>query len=332
MKRLKASITGVHGYVPEYRLTNAELETLVDTSDEWIESRTGIKERRILKGEGIGTSFMAIAAVQELLRKTGTAPEEVEMTICATVTPDTIFPDTANTINAGIGAVNAWGFDLNAACSGFLFALSTGAKFIETGKHKKVVVIGADKMSSIVDYTDRTTCVIFGDGAAAVLLEPNENGRGIEDEILHGDGTGRQYLHMKAGGSNYPATADTVANREHFVYQDGRPVFKAAVRGMSNTVRDILTRNELGIDDIDWMVPHQANLRIITSVAGDLDFPLEKVAINIDQYGNTTGATIPLCLWDFADRFAPGDRVLLTAFGGGFTWGSMLLTWDGASV
>ncbi|MBX2817302.1 MAG: ketoacyl-ACP synthase III [Saprospiraceae bacterium] len=327
MTKIKACIAGVHGFVPDYVLTNAELESMVDTNDEWIQSRTGIKQRHILKGEDKGTSHMAIKAVEGLLQKTNTDPAEIDLTICATVTPDSLFPDTANTINAGVGAVNAWGFDLNAACSGFLFGLTTGAKFVETGTHKKVLVIGADTMSSIVNYQDRSTCVIFGDGAAAVLLEPNEDGFGVQDEILKGDGEGRQYLHMKAGGSRRPASAETVANGEHFVYQDGRPVFKAAVKGMSNTVTEVMQRNQLTVDDIDWLVPHQANLRIITSVANALSFPMEKVIVNIQNYGNTTGATIPLCLWDAQQKFRKGDKILLTAFGGGFTWGASYLTW-----
>lgn len=327
MGELRACITGVHGYVPEYRLTNAELEKLVETNDEWILSRTGIRERRILKGEGLGTSFMAVKAVKSLLEKTNTDPEEIELTICATVTPDTAFPDTANTINHEIGAKNAWGFDLNAACSGFLYSLSTAAKFVACGKHKKVLVIGADKMSSIVDYTDRSTCVIFGDGAGAVLVEPNEDGMGLIDEELRGDGSGRDFLFMKAGGSCLPASEATVANGDHFVFQEGRPVFKAAVRGMSDTIRTVLQRNNLTKEDIDWIVPHQANRRIITSVANDLDFPMEKMMINIEMYGNTTGATIPLCMWEKSPRFKKGDKVLLTAFGGGFTWGTSLLVW-----
>lgn len=327
MSETTACITGVQGYVPEYVLTNQELEKLVDTNDEWIRSRTGIRERRILKGQDRGTSSMAAEAVRALLEKTNTDPADVELTICATVTPDSLFPDTANTINAAVGADNAWGFDINAACSGFLFALSTGAKFVKTGTHKKVVVIGADTMSSIVNYKDRTTCVIFGDGAGAVLLEPNHEGLGLHDEVLRGDGAGRKYLHMKAGGSRRPATADTVANGDHFIFQDGRPVFKAAVTGMTKTVTEVMKRNNLTAAEIDWLVPHQANLRIINAVSDSLSFPKEKVIVNIERYGNTTGATIPLCLWEGQEQFKKGDKILLTAFGGGFTWGASYLTW-----
>ncbi len=328
MALIKACISGIHGYTPDYVLTNAELEKMVDTSDEWISSRTGIKERHILKGEGKATSDMAVEAIKGLLEKTNTSPDEIEMTICGTVTPDTTFPDTANTINHKIGAKNAWGFDVNAACSGFLFSLSTGARYIESGRYKKVLVVGADTMSSIVDYQDRTTCVLFGDGAGAVLLEPSSNGTGLQDEVLRGDGSGREYLVMKAGGSLNPPTAETVANREHFVYQEGRPVFKAAVKGMTQTVNEVLNRNELQVGDIDWLVPHQANRRILTAVADHLDFPMEKMMINIEKYGNTTAATIPLCLWEWENQLKKGDRLILTAFGGGFTWGATYLTWS----
>ncbi len=328
MGKIRAGIVGVHGYVPDYVLTNRELETMVDTSDEWIRTRTGIEERRILKGSGKATSDMAMGAILPLLEKTGTDPNEIELTICGTVTPDTIFPDTANTINSKIGASNAWGFDINAACSGFLFSLSTGARFIESGRHKKILVVGADMMSSIIDYEDRTTCVIFGDGAGAVLLEPVEDGTGLIDEILKGDGKGREYLHMKAGGSLMPATAETVADKKHFVYQDGRPVFKAAIRGMVETVQQIMTRNGLSNDTVDWLVPHQANQRIISAVAEGLDFPVEKVMQNIQKYGNTTAATIPLCLWEWEDKLKKEDNLLLTAFGGGFTWGTTYLKWS----
>ncbi len=328
MGKIRAGIVGVHGYVPDYVLTNRELETMVDTSDEWIRTRTGIEERRILKGSGKATSDMAMGAILPLLEKTGTDPDEIELTICGTVTPDTIFPDTANTINSKIGASNAWGFDINAACSGFLFSLSTGARFIESGRYKKILVVGADMMSSIIDYEDRTTCVIFGDGAGAVLLEPVEDGTGLIDEILKGDGKGREYLHMKAGGSLMPATAETVADKKHFVYQDGRPVFKAAIRGMVETVQQIMTRNGLSNATVDWLVPHQANQRIISAVAEGLDFPVEKVMQNIQKYGNTTAATIPLCLWEWEDKLKKEDNLLLTAFGGGFTWGTTYLKWS----
>lgn len=324
---MKAAITGVHGYVPEDILSNADLEKMVDTNDEWITTRTGIKERRILRGEGKATSDMAVEAVQGLLAKTNTAAEDVELLICATVTADRIFPDTANTIMDKIGANQGFGFDINAACSGFLFALTTGAKYVESGMYKKVIVVGADMMSSIVDYEDRATCVIFGDGAGAVLLEPNAEGHGVQDSVLRGDGSGRKYLHMKAGGSLKPPSAETVAAREHYVFQDGRPVFKAAVTGMSQTVKQVCQRNDLSVADIDWLVPHQANQRIISSVGDMLDLPAEKVMVNIHKYGNTTAATLPLCLWDYESKLNKGDKIVLTAFGGGFTWGSTLLTW-----
>ncbi|MCB0687715.1 MAG: ketoacyl-ACP synthase III [Saprospiraceae bacterium] len=327
MGLVKASITGVHGYTPDYVLTNKELESMVDTSDDWISSRTGIKERHILKEKGKATSDMAVEAVKGLLAKTNTRPEEIELTICGTVTPDTVFPDTANTINHKIGAVNAWGFDINAACSGFLFSLSTGVRFIESGRYKKVLVIGADMMSSIVNYEDRTTCILFGDGAGAVLLEPSANGFGFEDEVLHGDGAGRDYLVMKAGGSLNPPSAETVARKEHYVFQDGRPVFKAAVKGMTQTVQEVMERNQLKSEDITWLVPHQANLRILSSVSDALGFPIEKVMVNIHKYGNTTAATIPLCLWEWENKLKEGDKLILTAFGGGFTWGASYLTW-----
>ncbi len=323
----KASIVGVHGYIPEYVLTNAELETMVETSDEWISTRTGIKERHILKDEGKATSDMAVEAIKGLLAKTNTKPEDIDLTICGTVTPDMVFPDTANTINHKIGATNAWGFDINAACSGFLFSLSTAARFVESGRYKKVIVVGADTMSSIVNYEDRTTCILFGDGAGAVLLEPSSNGTGLQDEILKGDGAGRDYLFMKAGGSLRPPTPETVAQKEHYVKQDGAPVFKAAIKGMTNTVRELLDRNQLSGDDIAWLVPHQANKRILTSVANALDFPIERVMINIEKYGNTTAATIPLCLWEWENQLKKSDKLILTAFGGGFTWGATYLTW-----
>lgn len=327
MGLVKASITGVNGYTPEYILTNKELESMVDTTDDWISSRTGIKERHILKEKGKATSDMAVEAVRGLLAKTNTRPEEIELTICGTVTPDTVFPDTANTINYKIGAVNAWGFDVNAACSGFLFSLSTGARYIESGRYKKVLVIGADMMSSIVNYEDRTTCILFGDGAGAVLLEPSTTGFGLEDEILRGDGAGREYLMMRAGGSLNPPTAETVARREHYVFQDGRPVFKAAVKGMAQTVQQVMERNQLTSDDVTWLVPHQANLRILSSVSETLGFSLDKVMINIHKYGNTTAATIPLCLWEWENQLKKGDKLILTAFGGGFTWGATYITW-----
>lgn len=326
MGNLKAAITGVAKYVPETLLTNADLEKMVDTTDEWITSRTGIKQRHILKEEGKATSDMGLRMVEDLLAKTGTSPDDIELLICATVTADMTFPDTANTICAKAGIKNAFAYDINAACSGFLYALTTGAKFVETGAHKKVIVIGVDMMSSIIDYTDRTTCVIFGDGGGAVLLEPNEE-YGLEDSVFRGDGDGRKYLHMKAGGSMKPASAETVLAREHFVFQDGRPVFKAAVTGMTKTVGQLLERNNMNQDDITWLVPHQANMRIINSVADMMDFPKERVMVNIHKYGNTTAGTLPLCLADYESQLRKGDKVVLTAFGGGFTWGSTLLTW-----
>ncbi len=327
MSKIRAAITGVGGFVPEDILSNADLEKMVDTTDEWITTRTGIKERHILRTPGQATSDMGVEVVKQILAKTNTSPEEIDMLICATVTPDTAFPDTANTILDKVGAKNAFGFDINAACSGFLFALTTGAKFIESGMYKKVIIVGADKMSSIVDYTDRTTCIIFGDGAGGVLLEPTDDGTGVIDSVLRSDGSGREFLHMKAGGSLKPASAETVAKREHFVYQDGKPVFKAAVTGMANTVNQVLERNNLTINDVDWLVPHQANMRIINAVGDMLDMPKDKVMVNIHKYGNTTAGTLPLCLWEYEPQLKKGDYLMLTAFGGGFTWGSTLLKW-----
>ncbi|MBL7795068.1 MAG: ketoacyl-ACP synthase III [Saprospiraceae bacterium] len=325
--KVRAAITGVQGWVPEDRLTNADLEKLVDTNDEWITSRTGIKERRILRTPGWATSDMAAEAVKGLLAKTNTTPGEIDLLIVATVTADMVFPDTANTVCDKIGAKNAFGYDINAACSGFLYALATGSQFVANETYKKVVVVGADMMSSIVDYQDRNTCVIFGDGAAAVLLEPRRDGTGIQDFVLRGDGAGREFLHMKAGGSKRPPSAETVAHREHFVYQDGKRVFKFAVEGMVSTVQEILRRNHKTIDEINWVVPHQANMRIISSVAEHLHFPMEKVMLNIQKYGNTTAATLGLCLWEYEDQLNKGDNIVLTAFGGGFTWGALYLKW-----
>ncbi len=327
MQKITAAITAVGGYVPEYRLTNAILETMVDTNDEWIKSRTGVEERRILKGEGLGTSDMAVPAVLELCKKRGISPEEIDCLICGTVTPDMVFPATANIICDKIGAVNAWGFDLGAACSGFLFALTTGAALIESGRYKKVVVVGADKMSAIIDYTDRATCIIFGDGAGAVLLEPSVDENGVLDSLLKSDGSGKAYLHMKAGGSVKPATAETVAAKEHYVFQDGQPVFKAAVKGMADAAYDLLQRNNLTGDDIAWLVPHQANKRIIDATASRMGLPAEKVMLNIQRFGNTTAATIPLCLWEWEKQLHKGDKIVLAAFGGGFTWGAILVQW-----
>lgn len=327
MSRKLAAITGVHGYVPEYVLTNAELEKMVDTNDEWIKTRTGISERRILKGDDKATSDMGVEAVKGLLEKTGTSVDDVDMLICGTVTGDMPFPDTANIICDKLGIRNAFSYDVNAACSGFLYALTTAAKFVESGSHKKVIVVGADMMSTIVDYSDRTTCVIFGDGAGAVLLEPSEEGVGIQDSILRSNGEGRHYLHQKGGGSLNPASASTVENNMHYVYQNGRPVFKAAVSSMSSVVTDLMERNNLSKEDITWLVPHQANIRIIETVAKMADFPMERVMVNIEKYGNTTAATLPLCLWDYESKMKKGDNIILTSFGGGFTWGATLIKW-----
>jgi 3-oxoacyl-[acyl-carrier-protein] synthase III len=327
MTKITAAITGVSGYVPDYVLTNKELETMVETNDEWIVTRTGIRERRILKGEGIGTSYIGINAVKDLLAKTDTRPEEVDLLICATTTPDMVFPATANIICEAVGARNAFGYDLQAACSGFIFALATGARFIESGRYKKVIIVGADKMSSIINYKDRTTCIIFGDGGGAVMLEPNTEGLGIIDDILKSDGSGAAYLNMKAGGSRYPATAETVARNEHSVYQEGTTVFKFAVKGMADVAAEVMERNNLTGDDIAWLVPHQANKRIIDATASRMNVSNDKVMLNIDRYGNTTSGTIPLCLWDYESQMKKGDNIVLAAFGGGFTWGSIYLKW-----
>lgn len=325
--KLTAAITGVGAYVPDYVLTNQELETLVDTNDEWIQSRTGIKERRILKGENQGTSVMAIKAVQRLLEKTGTRPEEVDLLICATTTPDLVFPATANIISAAVGLTKAFGFDIQAACSGFLFSLATGAQFIQAGTYKKVIVVGGDKMSSIIDYTDRATCIIFGDGAGAVMLEPNTEGYGLLDQELHADGNGEPYLHQKAGGSRRPPSAETVANREHYAYQEGSTVYKFAVKGMADVAAVVAERNNLTPDTIAWLVPHQANKRIIDATAQRVGIGPEKVMLNIHKYGNTTNGTIPLCLWDYESQLKKGDDLIFAAFGGGFTWGALYIKW-----
>lgn len=325
--KITAAITAVSGYVPEDKLTNFDLEKIIDTTDEWIRTRTGIEERRILKGEGMGVSNMIVPAVKSLCEKKGIDPLEIDCLIVATVTPDMVFPATANIVCDKIGAKNAWGFDVSAACSGFLYALTVGSGLIESGRYKKVVVVGADKMSAIVDYTDRTTCIIFGDGAGAVLLEPSADENGIKDSLLKSDGSGAQYLRMKAGGSAYPATAETVAAREHFAYQEGQAVFKFAVKGMADVSAELLERNGLTGEDISWLVPHQANLRIIDATANRIGLPREKVMINIQKYGNTTAATIPLCLWEWESRLNKGDKIVLAAFGGGFTWGATLVNW-----
>jgi 3-oxoacyl-[acyl-carrier-protein] synthase-3 len=327
MDKLRAMVTGIHGYVPEYRLTNKELESLVDTNDEWIMSRTGIKERRILKGENQGTSVLGIGAVKGLLEKTGTDPLDIELIICATVTPDMPFPATANIIADKVGAKNSFSFDIGAACSGFLYALQLGAQFIQSGTHKKVVVVGADKMSAIVDYQDRTTCILFGDGAGAVLLEPTTEKMGIIDAILKADGSGENFLHMKAGGSRKPATLETIANREHYAYQEGATVFKFAVTNMADVSAEVMERNGLKGEDIAWLVPHQANKRIIDATANRMGVGPEKVMMNIERYGNTTAATIPLCLWEYESQLKKGDNLILAAFGGGFTWGAIYLKW-----
>ena len=327
MGKINAAITGVQGYVPDYVLTNKELETLVDTNDEWIVSRTGVKERRILKEEGKGSSELGTQAIKGLLAKTNTAAEDIDLIICATATPDMVFPSTACIIANNVGAKNAFAYDLMAACSGFLFALSTASKFIETGTYKKVIAVGADKMSSIVDYTDRSTCIIFGDGAGAVLLEPTEDGLGIQDAILRSDGAGIEFLHMKAGGSAKPASHATIDAKEHFVFQDGQPVFKAAVKSMADVSEEIMQRNNLTSEDVAWLVPHQANKRIIDATARRMGVGNEKVMLNIEKYGNTTNGTIPLCLWEWENKLNKGDNIILAAFGGGFTWGSIFIKW-----
>lgn len=325
--KITAAITAVGGFVPEDKLTNADLEKIVETNDEWIRTRTGISERRILRGEGKATSDMVVPAVQDLCKKRGIGPEEIDCLIVATVTPDMVFPATANIACNKLGAKNAWGFDLSAACSGFLYAVTQAAALIESGRYKKVVVCGADKMSAIVDYTDRTTCILFGDAAAAILLEPNEEGYGIQDSILRSDGSGSQFLHMKAGGSLKPASVETVMAKEHFAYQEGQTVFKFAVKGMADVSAELLERNNMTGEDVAWLVPHQANLRIIDATANRMGLSKEKVMINIEKYGNTTAATIPLCLWEWQDQLKKGDNIVLAAFGGGFTWGATLVKW-----
>jgi 3-oxoacyl-[acyl-carrier-protein] synthase III len=325
--KVTAAITAVNGYLPEYRLSNQVLETIVDTNDAWITERTGIKERRILTGKDQGLSVMAIEAVNGLLKKRGIGPEEIDLMIVATVTPDRVFPATANIVCDAIGAKNAWGFDLMAACSGFLYALTTGAQFVESGKHKKVVVVGGDKMSSIVDYEDRATCIIFGDGCGAVLLEPTTDGTGILDSILRSDGSGCQFLHQKAGGSWHQTSERTVERKEHYVYQEGKAVFKFAVTNMADVSAEIMEKNGLKADDVAWLVPHQANKRIIDATAHRMGLDDSKVMVNIEKYGNTTSGTLPLCLWEWEPRLKKGDNIILSAFGGGFTWGAVWLKW-----
>lgn len=334
MGKITAAITGVAGYTPEYILTNEELSRMVDTTDEWIMTRIGIKERRILKGEGLGTSDIAIHAVNELLRKTNTRPDEVDMLICGVVTPDMQFPATANIISDKVGIKNAFGYDLNAGCSSFLYALVTASKFVESGTHKKVIVVGADKMSSITDYTDRATCPIFGDGAGAVMLEPCTDGFGVIDALMHVDGSGRKHLHQVAGGSCYPASIETVTKRQHYIYQEGQPVFKAAVSNMADTAVEMMKRNNLTPENLAWLVPHQANMRIIEATGNRMGLSKEKVMINIQKYGNTTSATIPLCLWEWEPQLHKGDNIIIATFGAGFTWGAVYVKWgyDGDKV
>lgn len=327
IQKINAAITAVGGYVPDYILTNAELEKMVDTNDEWIRTRTGVVTRHILKGEGLASSDMGVHVVTQICEKRGISPEEIDCIICCTVTPDMVFPATANIIADKAGAKNAWGFDLEAACSGFLFGLTTGAALIESRRYKKVLVIGAEKMSAIVDYTDRTTCILFGDAAAGVLLEPNHEGFGIMDSLLKADGSGRNYLYMKAGGSLRPPSVETVTNKEHFIYQEGPTVFKFAVKGMADVSAELLERNNLTGDDIAWLVPHQANKRIIDATANRMGLSPDKVMLNIQKYGNTTSATIPLCLWEWSNQLKKGDNLVLAAFGGGFTWGATLVKW-----
>lgn len=334
MGKITAAITGVAGFVPDYVLTNQELSQMVDTTDEWIMTRIGIKERRILKGEGKGTSDMAAPAVKQLLEKTNTHPDEVDMLICGVVTPDMQFPATANIISDKVGIKNAFGYDLNAGCSSFLYALVTASKFIESGTHKKVIVVGADKMSSITDYTDRATCPIFGDGAGAVMLEPSLEGFGVLDSIMQVDGSGRKHLHQVAGGSMYPASIETVQKRQHFIYQEGQPVFKSAVSNMADTAVEIMNRNSITPETLAWLVPHQANMRIIEATAKRMGIKKEQVMINIERYGNTTSGTIPLCLWEWEPLLRKGDNVIIATFGAGFTWGATYLKWayDGDKV
>lgn len=327
MNKIRAAITGVGGYVPDYVLTNKELETMVETTDEWITTRTGIKERRILKGENQGVSVMGIAAVKDMLAKTKIDPKEIDLLIFATVTADMTFPATANIVATAVGATNAFSFDMGAACSGFIFGLATGASYIQSGMYKKVVVVGGDKMSAILDYTDRTTCIIFGDGAGCVLLEPTTEEVGVMDSILKSDGSGETYLHMKAGGSRMPASKETVDHRHHYVYQEGAAVFKFAVTNMADVSAQIAERNNLNAENITWLVPHQANKRIIDATAHRVGISEDKVMMNIERYGNTTGGTIPLLLWDYEKQLKKGDNLILAAFGGGFTWGAVYVKW-----
>lgn len=326
MSKITAAITGVAGYVPEKVMTNHDLEKIIDTSDEWITTRTGIKERHVM-ADGEPTSEIGVRAVNRLLEKKGLDPKDIDLVICGTVTPDYPFPSTANVICDKVGMTNAWSYDINAACSGFIYALATAAQFIETGKYKKVIVIGADKMTSILDYEDRATCVIFGDGGGAVLLEPNNEGLGVVDSVLKSDGQGRKYLLQPGGGSMNPPSHETVDKRMHYVHQEGKAVFKFAVTNMADVSAEIMERNNLSSEDVDWLVPHQANLRIIDATAKRMGLPSEKVMVNIQKYGNTTAGTLPLCLWDWESKLKKGDNIVLSAFGGGFTWGAVYLKW-----
>jgi len=327
MTKIRAAISGIGAYVSEYILTNQELSTMVDTNDEWIMSRIGIKERRILRDKDKATSDLAVEAIKLLLEKTKTKPEEIEFVLCCTVTPDMQFPATANIISDKLGLSNAFGFDLNGACSGFVYGLATASKFVESGQYKKVIVVGAEKMSSIVDYTDRNTCPIFGDGAGAVLLEPTTEEFGVMDSILRSDGIGRKFLHLKAGGSLKPSSQETIDAREHFIYQEGQAVFKYAVSNMADVSLEIMERNQLTSQDIHWLVPNQANMSIIEATARRMNLDKSKVMINIEKYGNTTSATLPLCLWEWENQLKKGDNIILASFGAGFTWGSIYLKW-----
>lgn len=327
MNQIHATITGVAGYVPDYVLTNKELTKMLDTSDEWIMTRIGIKERRILKEKGKGSSDLGTEAVKQLLEKTDTPATDIDLVICPTVTPDMQFPATANIISDKVGIKNAFSYDINAGCSGFLYAFSTASKFIESGRYKKAILVGAEKMSSIVDYQDRATCPIFGDGSGAILLEPTEEDIGVKDEIMQVDGSGRKHLHQKAGGSIKPASHETVDDREHFIYQEGQPVFKAAVANMADVSIEIMKRNNISPGELDWFVPHQANLRIIEATAKRMGIKKEQVMINIQRYGNTTAATLPLCLWEWEEKLNKGDNIILATFGAGFSWGAIYLKW-----
>ena len=327
MEKIHAKITGINAFLPDYILTNDELSKMVDTSDEWITQRVGIRERRILKGEGLATSDMGAEAVKGLLQKTTTKPEDIELVIVATITPDMMFPSTACLVTEKTGIKNAWGFDLSAACSGFIFALQTATQFIETGKYKKVILVAADKMSSITDYTDRTTCVLFGDAAVALMLEPTTEEVGVIDHHLQIDGSGKNLLYLCAGGSLKPATHTTIDAKEHFIYQDGQPVFKTAVSKMADFSMDMMKKHNITNNDLSWLVPHQANMRIIEAVGRRMNLSKDKIMINIAKYGNTTAATIPLCLWEKENELKKGNKLILSAFGGGFTWGTIYLKW-----